>query len=187
MAKSRLKNPRHDAVARLLAKGWNQVTAYRKVYAPNGDCRAAASRLAKRQDVVELIKSIRTEESARIFSTMGGTGGTLTDLGITPEWIAEQYRIIAAKARAAGDFKAATDSVKNIEKLVRSEMEAEGGDTPKKSSAKIDLGSMMDILAKLAAPTVKIVDDQNQPANDSAEVGTMARNRAHRAAARDEQ
>ena len=117
---------------------------------------------------------------------MGGTGGTLTDLGITPEWIAEQYRIIAAKARAAGDFKAATDSVKNIEKMVRSETEAEGGDTPKKSGGpKVDIESMMSILAKLAAPTVKIVDDQ--PAKDSDEVGTMARNRAHRAAARDEQ
>jgi len=182
----KLKNPKHESVARLLAKGWNQVTAYRKVYAPDGDCRAAASRLAKRQDVVELIKSIRTEESARIFATMGGTGGTLTDLGITPEWIAEQYRIIAAKARAAGDFKAATDSVKNIEKMVRSETEAEGGDTPKKSGGpKVDIESMMSILAKLAAPTVKIVDDQ--PAKDSDEVGTMARNRAHRAAARDEQ
>jgi len=184
----KLKNEKHDAFARLLAKGWKQVPAYRKVYAPDGDCRAAASRLAKRSDVVELIKSIHVEEAAKIYASMGtGTAGKIADLGITPEWIAEQYRIIAAKARAAGDFKAATDSVKNIEKMVRSETEAEGGDTPKKSSAKIDLESVMTILSKLAAPTVKIVDDQNQPANDSAEVGTMARNRAHRAAARDEQ
>ena len=160
--------------------------AYKKVYAPDGDCRAAASRLAKRPDVVELVKRIQEDAAARIFANRDGAGGTLTDLGITSEWIAEQYRIIAAKARAAGDFKAATDSVKNIEKMVRSEMEAEGGDTPKKSSAKIDLGSMMDILAKLAAPTIKIVDDHNQPAKDL-QVSPMARNRAHRAAARDEQ
>tara|TARA_R100001377_G_scaffold36968_1_gene20590 strand:- start:708 stop:1256 length:549 start_codon:yes stop_codon:yes gene_type:complete len=172
----KLKNERHDAYARLLAKGWNQVPAYRKVYAPDGDCRAAASRLAKRPDVVELVKSIQEDAAAQIYA-MGATGGTLTDLGITPEWIAEQYRIIAAKARASGDFKAATDSVKNIEKMVRSETEAEGGEAPKKSSAKIDLGSMMDILAKLAAPTIKIVDDQNQPAK-AAEVSPMARNRA---------
>lgn len=181
----KLKNERHDAVARLLAKGWQQVAAYRKVYAPDGDCRAAASRLAKRPDVVELVKSIQEDAAAQIYATMGATGGTLTDLGITPEWIAEQYRIIAAKARASGDFKAATDSVKNIEKMVRSETEAEGGDTPKASGPKVDIESMMSILAKLAAPTVKIVDDQ--PAKDSDEVGTMARNRAHRAAARDEQ
>jgi len=172
----KLKNERHDAYARLLAKGWNQVPAYRKVYAPDGDCRAAASRLAKRPDDVELVKSIQEDAAAQIYA-MGATGCTLTDLGITPEWIAEQYRIIAAKARASGDFKAATDSVKNIEKMVRSETEAEGGEAPKKSSAKIDLGSMMDILAKLAAPTIKIVDDQNQPAK-AAEVSPMARNRA---------
>ena len=173
----KLKNERHDAYARLLAKGWNQVPAYRKVYAPDGDCRAAASRLAKRPDVVELVKSIQEDAAAQIYA-MGATGGTLTDLGITPEWIAEQYRRILSKARAAGDFKAATDSVKNIEKMVRSETEAEGGDTPKKSGGpKVDIESMMSILAKLAAPTIKIVDDQNQPAK-AAEVSPMARNRA---------
>jgi len=177
----KLKNERHDAVARLLAKGWNQVTAYRKVYAPNGDCRAAASRLAKRQDVVELIKSIRDAESAKILASMGGSaGGAISDLGITPEWIAEQYRIIAAKARAAGDFKAATDSVKNIEKMVRSEAEAEGGDVPKKTSgSQVDAGLMMSALDKIfAAPTVKIVDDQNQSANEIEVPSMLARNRA---------
>lgn len=174
----KLKNERHDAFARLLAQNWQQVPAYRKVYAPAGDCRAAASRLAKRPDVVELIKSIRDAEFAKIFATMDAksSGGSLADLGITLKWCAEQYRIVAAKSRAAGDFKAATDSVKNIEKMVRSETEAEGGDTPKKSGGpKVDIESMMSILAKLAAPTVKIVDDQ--PAKD-AEVSPMARNRA---------
>ena len=180
----KLQNPKHDKFARLLAQGIKQGEAYKKVYAPDGDCRAASSRLAKRPDVVELVKSIQEDAAAQIYATMGATGGTLTDLGITPEWIAEQYRIIAAKARAAGDFKAATDSVKNIEKMVRSETEAGGGDTPKASGPKIDIDHMMAILAKLAAPTVKIVDDQ--PAKD-AEVSPMARNRAHRAAARDEQ
>lgn len=176
----KLKNERHDAVARLLAKGWNQVTAYRKVYAPDGDCRAAASRLAKRPDVVELIKAIQDEEAARIFASMGGrsSGGSLADLGITPQWIAEQYRIVAARALAGSDFKASTDATRSLEKLVRAETQAESGDTPKKSSAKIDLESMMTILGKLAAaPTVKIVDDQNQPAK-AAEVSPMARNRA---------
>ncbi|WP_340245741.1 hypothetical protein [Sulfitobacter pontiacus] len=183
----KLKNERHDAVARLLAKDWNQVTAYRKVYAPAGDCRAAASRLAKRPDVVELIKSIHVEEAAKIYASMGtGTAGRIADLGITPEWIAEQYRVIAAKARASGDFKAATDSVKNIEKMVRSETEAGGGDAPKRSGGpKVSIESMMSILSKLATPTVRNVDDQ--PAKDSDEVGMLARNRAHRAAARDEQ
>ncbi|HDY96681.1 hypothetical protein LCGC14_0279510 [marine sediment metagenome] len=183
---AKLKSAKHDAFARLLAQGWKQVPAYRKVYAPDGDCRAAASRLAKRSDVVELVKSIQGDAAAQIYATMGGTGGTLTDLGITPEWIAEQYRIIAAKARAAGDFKAATDSVKNIEKMVRSETEAEGGDAPKKSGGP-QIEHMIAILAKLAAPTAKIVDNQKQRGEDSREVSKIARNRAHRAAARDEQ
>lgn len=180
-----LPNKQHERFARLLAGGVKQREAYARAGYATTNNRAAASRLAKK--VAARVEELQNEEAARIFATMDGTGGTLIDLGITPEWIAKQYRIIAAKARAAGDFKAATDSVKNIEKMVRSETEAEGGDTPKKSSAKIDLESMMAILSKLAAPTVKIVDDQNQPANDSAEVGMLARNRAHRAAARGEQ
>ena len=149
---AKLPNKQHEEFAKLLAGGMKQRDAYARAGYATTNNRAAASRLAKK--VASRVNELRNEEAARIFANMGA-GGAISDLGITPEWIAEQYRIIAAKARAAGDFKAATDSVKNIEKMVRSE--------------------------------VKIVDDQNQPANDSAEVGTMARNRAHRAAARDEQ
>jgi len=171
-----LPNSKHEKFAQLLAGGVKQKDAYARAGYASANNRAAASRLAKK--VAARVSELRNEEAARIFSNMDrGAGGAISDLGITPEWIAEQYRIIAAKARASGDFKAATDSVKNIEKMVRSETEAEGGEAPKKSSAKIDLGSMMDILAKLAAPTIKIVDDQNQPAK-AAEVSPMARNRA---------
>jgi hypothetical protein len=174
----KLKNERHDAFARLLAQNWQQVPAYRKVYAPAGDCRAAASRLAKRPDVVELVKSIRDAESARILATMGGksSGGSLADLGITISWCAEQYRKILAKSQAGGDYRTSNAALHNIEKLVRAETQAESGDTPKKSGGpKVDIESMVSILSKFAAPTVKIVDDQ--PAKD-AEVSPMARNRA---------
>ena len=178
-----LPNSKHEKFAQLLAGGVKQKDAYARAGYASANNRAAASRLAKK--VAARVEQLQTEEAARIFANMGA-GGAISDLGITPEWIAEQYRIIAAKARAAGDFKAATDSVKNIEQMVRSETEAEGGDTPKKSGGpKVDIEHMMSILSKLAAPTVKIVDDQ--PAKDSDEVGMLARNRAHRAAARDEQ
>ena len=185
----KLKNERHDAYARLLAKGWNQVPAYRKVYAPDGDCRAAASRLAKRPDVVGLIKSIREEEAAKIFATMGGSsGGSLADLGITVSWLADQYRIIAARSRAEGDYRTSSAAVHNIEKLVRAEMQAEGGDAPKKSDGpKVDVGHMLSILAKFGLSSAGAYDGRKQPAKDSDEVGMLARNRAHRAAARDEQ
>lgn len=180
-----LPNSKHEKFAQLIAGGVKQRDAYARAGYASANNRAAASRLAKK--VAARVEELRNEEAARIFSNMDrGAGGAISDLGITPEWIAEQYRKILSKARAAGDFKAATDSVKNIEKMVRSETEAEGGDTPKKSGGpKVDIESMMSILAKLAAPTVRNVDDQ--PAKDSDEVGTMARNRAHRAAARDEQ
>ena len=174
---SKLKNIKHDAFARLLAKGWKQVPAYKKVYAPDGDCRAAASRLAKRPDVVELVKSIQEDEAAKIFAAMGNNGGsTLSEIGLTPEWVATQFKVVAARALAASDFKASTDATRSLEKMIR-DAETRGSGAPKTSSAKIDLGSMMDILAKLAAPTIKIVDDQNQPAK-AAEVSPMARNRA---------
>lgn len=171
-----LPNSKHEKFAKLIAGGVKQRDAYARAGYAATNNRAAASRLAKK--VASRVNELQNEEAARIFSNMGA-GGAISDLGITPEWIAEQYRIIAAKARAAGDFKAATDSVKNIEKMVRSETEAEGGDTPKKSGGpKVDIEHMMSILSKLAAPTVKIVDDQKRPAKDSDEVGTMARNRA---------
>jgi len=176
----KLKNERHDAYARLLAKGWNQVPAYRKVYAPDGDCRAAASRLAKRPDVVGLIKSIREEEAAKIFATMGGSsGGSLADLGITVRWLADQYRIIAARSRAEGDYRTSSAAVHNIEKLVRAEMQAEGGDAPKKSDGpKIDVGHMLSILAKFGLSSAPADDDQRQTAKVSEKVPTLARNRA---------
>ena len=180
-----LPNSKHEKFAQLLAGGVKQKDAYARAGYASANNRAAASRLAKK--VAARVSELRNEEAARIFSNMDrGAGGAISDLGITPEWIAEQYRIIAAKARASGDFKAATDSVKNIEKMVRSETEAGGGDAPKRSGGpKVDIESLMSILSKLATPTVRSVDDQ--PAKDSDEVGMLARNRAHRAAARDEQ
>ena len=180
---AKLPNKQHEEFAKLLAGGMKQRDAYARAGYATTNNRAAASRLAKK--VASRVNELRNEEAARIFANMGA-GGAISDLGITPEWIAEQYRIIAAKARAAGDFKAATDSVKNIEKMVRSETEAGGGDAPKRSGGpKVSIESMMSILSKLATPTVRNVDDQ--PAKDSDEVGMLARNRAHRAAASDEQ
>ena len=180
-----LPNSKHEKFAKLIAGGVKQRDAYARAGYAATNNRAAASRLAKK--VAARVEELRNEEAARIFSNMDrGAGGAISDLGITPEWIAEQYRIIAAKARASGDFKAATDSVKNIEKMVRSETEAGGGDAPKRSGGpKVSIEAMMSILSKLATPTVRNVDDQ--PAKDSDEVGMLARNRAHRAAARDEQ
>lgn len=174
-AAAALPNERHEKFAQLLAGGVKQKDAYARAGYASANNRAAASRLAKK--VAARVEELRNEEVARILANMGGAGGALTDLGITSEWIAEQYRIIAAKARAAGDFKAATDSVKNIEKMVRSEAEAEGGDVPKKTSgSQVDVGLMMSALDKIfASPTFKIVDDQ--PAKE-AEVSPMARNRA---------
>ena len=180
-----LPNSKHEKFAKLIAGGVKQRDAYARAGYAATNNRAAASRLAKK--VASRVNELQNEEAARIFANMaGGAGGAISDLGITPEWIAEQYQIIAAKARASGDFKAATDSVKNIEKMVRSETEAGGGDAPKRSGGpKVSIESMMSILSKLATPTVRNVDDQ--PAKDSDEVGMLARNRAHRAAARDEQ
>ena len=175
---SKLKNIKHDAFARLLAKGWKQVPAYKKVYAPDGDCRAAASRLAKRPDVVELVKSIQEDEAAKIFAAMGNNGGsTLSEIGLTPEWVATQFKVVAARALAASDFKASTDATRSLEKMIR-DAETRGSDAPKTSGQRIDIDidHMMSILSKFAAPSVQIVDDQ--PAKDSDEVGTMARNRA---------
>ena len=184
-----LPNKQHERFARLLAGGVKQREAYARAGYATTNNRAAASRLAKK--VASRVNELRNEEAARIFASMAprSSGGSLADLGITISCCAEQYRKILAKARASGDWKSATDATRSLEKLIR-DAEARGSDAPKTRCQKIDIDidHMMSILAKLAAPTVKIVDDQ--PAKDvevSPEVGTMARNRAHRAAARDEQ
>jgi len=182
-----LPNKQHERFARLLAGGVKQREAYARAGYASANNRAAASRLAKK--VAARVSELRNEEAARIFSNMDrGAGGAISDLGITPEWIAEQYRIIAARSRAEGDYRTSSAAVHNIEKLVRAEMKAEGGDAPKKSDGpKIDVGHMLSILAKFGLSSAPADDDHKQPAKDSDEVGMLARNRAHRAAARDEQ
>ena len=172
-----LPNKQHERFARLLAGGVKQREAYARAGYATTNNRAAASRLAKK--VASRVNELQNEEAARIFASMGArsSGGSLADLGITISWCAEQYRKILAKARASGDWKSATDATRSLEKLIR-DAETRGSDAPKTSGPKVDIEHMMSILSKLAAPSVKIVDEQNQPANYSAEVGTMARNRA---------
>lgn len=169
-------NSRHEKFAQLIAGGVKQREAYARAGYASANNRAAASRLAKK--VASRVNELRNEEAARIFSNMGGSsGGSLADLGITIQWCAEQYRKILAKARASGDWKSATDATRSLEKLIR-DAETRGSDAPKTSGQRIDIDidHMMSILSKFAAPSVQIVDDQ--PAKDSDEVGTMARNRA---------
>ena len=169
-----LPNKQHERFARLLAGGVKQREAYARAGYATTNNRAAASRLAKK--VASRVNELRNEEAARIFASMGArsSGGSLADLGITISWCAEQYRKILAKARASGDWKSATDATRSLEKLIR-DAEARGSDAPKTSGPKVDIEHMMSILSKLAAPTVKIVDDH--PAT-GAEVSPMARNRA---------
>jgi len=180
MSKPKLKNEKHDRFARLIAGGMKQVASYQKVYNPDGDCRAAASRLAKRPDVVELVKSIQDEEVARIYASMGSNAGsTLAEMGLTPEWCATQFKVVAAKARAAGDFKAATDSIKSLEKLIREDAEKQGGEPSKSSGGpQINIDHMMTILAKFGLSSAPADDDQRQTAKVSEKVPTLARNRA---------
>lgn len=185
---AKLPNKQHDTFARLIAQGVKQGEAYTRAGYSSVNNKAAASRLAKRPDVAELVKRIQEEESARIFDAMGtNEGSTLAEMGLTPEWVATQFKIIAAKARAAGDFKAATDSIKNLEKMIRDDAETQGGEPSKSSGGpKLDIDNMMAILAKFGLSSAPADDDHKQPAKDSAEVGMLARNRAlARAAAQD--
>ncbi|WP_448328767.1 hypothetical protein [Sulfitobacter sp. M13] len=181
-----LPNKRHEEFAKLIAGGVKQRDAYARAGYAATNNRAAASRLAKK--VAARVEELRNAEYARIFANMcGSSGGSLADLGITLGWVADQYKIVATRALAGSDFKASTDATRSLEKMIR-DAETQGSDAPKKTSGqKIDIDHMMAILAKLAAPTAKIVDDQKHPGEDSREVSTLARNRAHRAAARDEQ
>ena len=181
-----LPKKQHERFARLLAGGVKQREAYARAGYATTNNRAAASRLAKK--VAARVEELRREKLIRIYASFDArsSGGSLADLGITIQWCAEQYRKILAKARASGDWKSATDATRSLEKLIR-DAETRGSDAPKTSGQRIDIDidHMMSILSKFAAPSVQIVDDQ--PAKDSDEVGMLARNRAHRAAARDEQ
>jgi len=183
-----LPNSKHEKFAQLIAGGVKQREAYARAGYAAANNRAAASRLAKK--VAARVEELRQEESIRIYASMGArsSGGSLADLGITISWCADQYRKILAKSRAAGDWKSATDATRSLEKLIRAETQAESGDTPKKSGGpKIDVGHMLSILAKFGLSSAPADDGHKQPAKDSDEVGMLARNRAHRAAARDEQ
>ncbi len=186
---AQLSNQKHERFAQELAVGCSQSESGRRAgFVSATSNKSYLSKLAQR--VASRVAEIRRDNAIAGFNnreTAPNTSGkSLEELGFTKIWVAEQYLAVHARGLAIGDMKNSTESVRLLEKLIRS-AEAEGGETPKKAGGpKIDVDHMMAILSKLAAPSVQLGDDQKHTAEDPPEVSKMARNRAHRAAARDE-
>lgn len=113
-----LQNEKHEEFARLLAKGVRQGEAYIK--AGYSDNKGAASRLANRPLVSARVKELRAENFAQMQANAEVLeGADLSEMGLTMDWCARQYKVIFDKALEAGNFSAANAAVQNIQKLVR--------------------------------------------------------------------
>ncbi|UVD36624.1 terminase small subunit [Rhodobacter phage RcXuper] len=146
-----LENPKHEEFALLLARGVKQGEAYKRAgYAEN---KGAASRLAASpviQDRVEELKKQLMDKVTSVFAvnTMENVE-SLRDLGLTMEWVAEQFKHIYTTSLQAGAFSAANTAVENIKKLI--EMERNSKQTEDVSDApKFNMKDMLGVLDKVA-------------------------------------
>jgi hypothetical protein len=144
----KLENPKHDEFARLLAQGIKQGEAYMKAgYSEN---KGAASRLAGSPRIQDRVEEHRTDIAQKVNTAMTIVSEenwqSLADMGLTVEWVAEQYKIIYAQSLTAGSFSAANAAVQNIQKLV--EMERSGaGDVEESKDDRISVKSTLELLS----------------------------------------
>ncbi len=187
-----LRNSKHERFSQALAIGCSQSEAGRRAgFVSATSNKSYLSKLAQR--VASRVAEIRRDnviQSGAEKMAPNTSGKSLSELFPT-SWIAEQYQKIQNKALSVGDMRTATESVKNLQKMVEKETaQAEGG-APKTSGPAPTISmdnviKLLDKMGEIAAPSVQLINDQKHTAEDPPEVSKMARNRAHRAAARDE-
>lgn len=129
-----LENPKHEEFALLLARGVKQGEAYIKAgYSEN---KGAASRLAASPKVQDRIEELKKEIHSKIQTAMTVPSEqnweSLADMGLTMEWVAEQYKTIYEESLTAGSFSAANTAVQNIQKLIEIEKNASGSEDGEK-------------------------------------------------------
>jgi phage terminase small subunit len=147
----KLDNPKHEEFALLLARGLKQGQAYIKAgYAEN---KGAASRLAQSPVIQERVEQLKTELMDRVQSVIAvntkDNVESLRELGLTMEWVAQQFKNIYTSSLQAGAFSAANTAVENIKKLIEMEKNANNEDDSK-DIPRLDMQDMLGVLDKVA-------------------------------------
>lgn len=145
-----LENPKHEAFALSLARGLKQAEAYAQAgYTPNPP---AASRLANSPAVKSRVEELKKEVHQRIVKAMDSPNEqnfeSLAEMGLTMEWVAEQYKTIYQGSMEAGQFPAANTAVKSIQTLIEIENNGKSSDDVIAEN-KVDLDKVTDMLTAM--------------------------------------
>lgn len=146
----KLDNPKHEEFALLLARGLKQGQAYIKAgYAEN---KGAASRLAQSPVIQERVAELKSELMDRVNSVIAvntkDNVESLREMGLTMEWVAEQFKNIYQTSLQAGAFSAANTAVENIKKLIEMERNAKNEDNPSDAPT-LNMQDMLKVLDKV--------------------------------------
>ncbi|WNL50799.1 terminase small subunit [Ruegeria phage RpAliso] len=146
-----LENPKHEEFCLLIARGVKQGEAYKRAgYAEN---KGAASRLAASPQIQDRIEEIRKEIDQKIQTAMTVPSEqnwqSLADMGLTYEWVAEQYKTIYSQSLAAGAFAAANSAVQSIQKMIEMERNGKASDEAE-TKQDINITAIGNILDKVA-------------------------------------
>lgn len=170
----RLDNDKHEEFALLLSRGVKQADAYIKAgYAPN---KGAASRLAQAVRIADRVQELRTEASAKrelaIAAVENEDWQSLSDMGLTTEWVAQKYKEVFEAALGAGSYTAANASIAGIQKLIEQEQNKKN-DKPDSGENKIDMKDLFSVLDKFT-DVVKAAQSnpvlQNLPGDDAKDI-----------------
>jgi len=164
----KLPDKRHEAYAQALAINCSQQTAAKRAgFTAGATNKAFLSRLANRKDVKERVEALKKETSQKIQAVMtvspAQETGSLAEMGLTMDWVTEQFQNVYDKALKAGNFSAANASVQHLQKILETE-QAEQGDAAVEAGA--DKISVKDTLALLSDLREIIT-----PPEDAAETG----------------
>ena len=153
---SALENPKLEQFCQHLANGMKQGKAY--VMSGYSHNPAAASRMAKREDVKLRVEEIKVEREAAITVIIGSDDPmdpenlkTMEELGLTLDWCANAYKNVYEQAIKMGQLSAANTAVEKIQKIIDGRS-GDGDDANSKSTppAVENLKEMRGLLGDMA-------------------------------------
>lgn len=154
----KLPDHRHELYAQALAINCSQQTAAKRAgFTAGSTNKAFLSRLANRRDVKERVAELKKETCQRIHVTMTLPSGqnSLAEMGLTMDWVTEQFQNIYDQALKAGNFSAANASVQHLQRILEAEQlergEEAGADKISVKDTLALLSNMKDLFAD--APT----------------------------------